>query len=131
VKNKRELPNRPQPLIRIRFMAIGLVLLALLITGPLLIVAKQAYITNVSMKMNSLSDSLRMLNKEIASLQITAEQLSSNGRIEEFAKKTCGLDYPAVNQIVIVKIKNNENKTESVSMSAVLDVINKSLGVRN
>jgi cell division protein FtsL len=128
---KTKLPVNSQPLVRVRFMAIGLVLLAFVISGPLLIVAKQAYITNVSMKMNALSDSLKIVNEEIASLQLTAERLSSNARVEEFARKSCNLDYPGINQIVIVKMKHNKNKMESVSMSSMLDVINKSLGVRN
>ena len=128
---KKDVTVKTKPLIRLRFMLIGLVLLALAISGPLLVVRKQVYITDVSMKMNALSDSLNMLNKEIATLQLTAEQLSANGRIEEFARTARNLEYPSVNQIVIVKMKHGENRNDSVTVASVIGVINKSLGVRN
>jgi len=131
VRIKKDVTVKTKPLIRLRFMLIGLVLLALAISGPLLVVRKQVYITDVSMKMNALSDSLNMLNKEIATLQLTAEQLSANGRIEEFARTARNLEYPSVNQIVIVKMKHGENRNDSVTVASVIGVINKSLGVRN
>lgn len=132
MKVKRELPaSESQPIIRVRFMAFGLAILALVISGPLLLVYKQAYITNMSIKMNETSDSLRILDKEIAALQVKVEQLSSNERIEKFAKDHCGLDFPGVSQMVIVKMKDSENRAASVTMNSVIEVINKSLGVRN
>jgi cell division protein FtsL len=129
--NKKETPSKTEPLVKVRFMLVGLAILGLIISGPLLIVTKQVYITSVSIKMNEKADSLKLLDKEIAALQRDAEKLSGNSRIETFARHNCNLDYPNVNQIVIVKMKSGSDKIETVTLASVLDVINRSLGVRN
>jgi cell division protein FtsL len=112
-------------------MVIGVIALLLVIAGPLLVVTKQAYITDVSMRMNKLSDSLRVLHKEITSLQLTCEHLSANERIESFARTSIGLEYPAVNQIVIVKMRNDKNEFDAGGVDKILGVIKRSLGVNN
>ncbi len=129
--NKKKTPSKTEPIVRVRFMLIGLAILGLIISGPLLIVTKQVYITNVSMKMNEQSDTLKVLDKEIAALQHDVERLSDNSRIETVARHHCKLEYPNVNQIVIVKMKSGSDKVETVTLASVLNVINRSLGVRN
>ncbi|NLD92449.1 MAG: hypothetical protein GX639_07240 [Fibrobacter sp.] len=129
--NKKKIPSKTEPIVKVRLMLIGLAILGLIISGPLLIVTKQVYITNVSMKMNALSDTLKVLDKEIAALQHDVERLSDNSRIETFARHHCKLEYPNVNQIVIVKMKSGSDKVETVTLASVLNVINRSLGVRN
>lgn len=131
MKNKKTASKTTQPLIRLRFMVIGLVLLILVIAGPLLVVTKQVYITDVSMRMNRLSDSLRVLHKEISTLQLTCEHLSANERIESFARTSIGLEYPTVNQMVIVKMGNGKNEFDAGGVDKVLGVIKRSLGVNN
>lgn len=131
MKNRKATSPAAQPLIRFRFMVIGVVVLLLVIAGPLLVVTKQVYITDVSMRMNKLSDSLRVLHKEITNLQLTCEHLSANERIESFARTSIGLEYPAVNQIVIVKMNNDKNEFDAGGVDKILGVIKRSLGVNN
>jgi cell division protein FtsL len=131
VKNRKGASAPVSPLIRLRFMVIGLVVLILVISGPLLLVTKQVYITDVSMRMNKLSDSLKVLNKEILTLQLTCEHLSSNERIAQFARTSRGLEYPTANQIVIVKMYDDKNELDAGSVDNVLGLIKKSLGVNN
>ena len=131
MKNRKGASAPVSPLIRLRFMVIGLVVLILVISGPLLLVTKQVYITDVSMRMNKLSDSLKVLNKEILILQLTCERLSSNERIAQFARTSRGLEYPSANQIVIVKMYDDKNELDAGSVDNVLGLIKRSLGVNN
>jgi hypothetical protein len=117
-----------QPLIRFRSMFIGTLLLILLITGPLLLVTKQVYINNVSLRMNAMADSLEMLNKEITSLELTCQQLSFNERIERVVRDARQLEYPTANQIVIVKMHSNTN---SAGVSDFITFVKRALGVRS
>lgn len=117
-----------QPLIRFRSMFIGTLLLILLISGPLLMVAKQVYINNVSLRMNAMADSLEILNKEITSLELTCQQLSFNERIERIVRDARQLEYPTANQIVIVKMHQNTNGT---GFSDFLTYVKRALGVRS
>lgn len=119
-----------QPLIRLRGMAAGTVLLVILISGPLLLVTKQVYITNISIRMNAVSDSLRILNKEITALQLTCEQLSSIDRVENFARKTRQLEYPSTNQIVIVKMSSGST-VASGNISGLLAFVKKAIGAKS
>jgi cell division protein FtsL len=111
-------------------MAVGTLLLVLLISGPLLLVTKQVYITNISIRMNAVSDSLRTLNKEITALQLTSEQLSSIDRIESYARKTRQLEYPSTNQIVIVKMPS-ESTIASGNISELLAFVKKAIGAKS
>ena len=131
MKNRKGASAPVLPLIRLRFMVIGLVVLILVISGPLLMVTKQVYITDVSMRMNKLSDSLKVLNKEILKLQLTCERLSSNERIAQFARTSRGLEYPTAHQIVIVKMYDDKNGFDAGSVDNVLGLIKRSLGVNN
>ena len=90
------------PVIRFRFMAMMVTVLALLVFGPLLLVWKQAYITSSSMRIEAMNDTLSAINKKIAALRLGRERLSSNERIESFARMALKLDYPSSDQIVIM-----------------------------
>jgi cell division protein FtsL len=96
------------PIIRFRSMLAGVSIIAVLITGPLLMVWKQVYITSTSITIEKMTDSLNVLNKHIAELKLKGEWLSSNDRIEHIAKQSLGLDYPSSEQIVIIKVPKNE-----------------------
>lgn len=119
-----------QPLIRLRSMLIGVGLLLLVISGPLLIVTKQVYITNASLRMDALSDSLKIMNKEIATLKLTCERLSSNERIEQFARESRGLEYPNSNQIVIVKLGEQKKSSASDNLVNLVAVMRRAFGVK-
>lgn len=96
--------NGARPIIRFRSMLLGILLVGGFIAGPLLMVWKQVYITSTSWNMGSMTDSLTVLNREIAALRMQCEYLSSNRRIEKIARGSLGLDYPTSEQIVIVRI---------------------------
>jgi hypothetical protein len=92
------------PIIRIRFMVIGMVALALLIAGPLLLVWKQAYITSSSVTLEAMSDTLSALNKRIATFRLQSERLSSTERIEKYARTVLHLEYPSSDRISILSL---------------------------
>ncbi len=83
---------------------------AILVIGPLLVVWKQVYITEVSMKRSALADSLTILSKETAQLRFAAEKLSNTSRIETIARERLGLEYPAAGQIIIIKHGGQDGK---------------------
>jgi len=86
-----------------RHLPLIAVVVAALITGPLLVVWKQVYLTKVSMKRAAISDTLTVLSKQAAQLRFMTEKLSSTSRIEAIAHERLGLEYPASGQIVIIK----------------------------
>jgi cell division protein FtsL len=98
-----------RPIIRFRSMLLGTVVVAMLITIPLLMVWKQVYITSASLRMEKMTDSLSILSREMTTLRLRCEQLSSRDRIEDLAQKKLGLDYTPTDQIVIVKIHDEAN----------------------
>jgi cell division protein FtsL len=100
------------PIIRFRSMLAGVSIIAVLITGPLLMVWKQVYITSTSMDIEQMADSLGLLNKRIAELKLRCEWLSSNERIENIAKQSLELDYPSSEQIVVIKVRKNEESAQ-------------------
>jgi cell division protein FtsL len=93
----------PAPILRMRHLPVIAVVVAALITGPLLVVWKQVYLTKVSMKRAAISDTLTVLSKQAAQLRFMTEKLSSTSRIEAIAHERLGLEYPASGQIVIIK----------------------------
>jgi cell division protein FtsL len=88
-------------------MAMGIALLVLLIAGPLLIVWKQAYITGSSVRLEAMSDTLSALNKQISTLRLQYERLSSTERIEKFARTSLHLEYPSSDRIVLLPLETN------------------------
>jgi cell division protein FtsL len=84
-----------------------------MIAGPLLMVWKQVYLTSASLKIDKLTDSIAVVTKEIATLRLKCEQLSSKERIEHIAQTALGLGYPSADRIVIVKVPRNAPVAES------------------
>jgi cell division protein FtsL len=93
------------PIIRVRFMATGLAVVAFCITGPLLLVWKQAYIARTSMRLEKMADTLSSLNKEIVTLRFMRDRLSCNERIEKAARTLLRLEYPSSDRIVLVPVE--------------------------
>lgn len=98
------------PIIRLRSLLTGVGLMALLITGPILMVWKQVYITSRSMEIEQLADSLVDLSKTQTELRLRCERLKSKDRIEKIAHSSLGLEYPMSSHIVVVKIPDQEKR---------------------
>jgi hypothetical protein len=96
------------PLVRLRFMAAGLAVVVLLIAGPLLLVWKQAYISSTALRLEAMTDTLTVQNRQIAALRFRCEQLSRNERIEKFARTALRLEYPLSDRIVIVPAEEKQ-----------------------
>ena len=104
MSKKKKKSDISQPLVKMRHIATVLVVLVVVLTGPLLLVWKQAYINTASLKLDSMADTLSVLNREIATMRLQCEHLSSNSRIETIAREKLSLEYPSSSQIVIVSI---------------------------
>ena len=100
----RKTRTSSKPIIRFRSMLLGVTTVALLISVPLLLVWKQVSITSSSMRIDKMNDSLATLSHEIAMLRLKCERLSAQERIERIARTKLGLDYPAAERIVIIKL---------------------------
>jgi hypothetical protein len=96
------------PLVRLRFMAAGLAVVVLLIAGPLLLVWKQAYISSTALRLEAMTDTLTVQNRQIAVLRFRCEQLSRNERIERVARTALRLEYPLSDRIVIVPAEEKQ-----------------------
>jgi cell division protein FtsL len=92
------------PIVRLRFMATGLLVLSLCIAGPLLLVWKQAYIAGASIRIETMADTISALNREIATLRFTRDRLSTNERIEKAARTLLQLEYPSSDRIVLLQV---------------------------
>jgi cell division protein FtsL len=99
---KNDRLKRP-PILRIRHLAVMAGLVAALIAGPLGMVWKQVYITQLSMQRGAVSDSVSALRKQTAQLRLSVDKLSETSRIETMARQRLELEYPAAGKIVIVK----------------------------
>jgi hypothetical protein len=102
-----------QPVVRLRSMFIGLCALVLSIAGPLVLVWKQSYINQVSMRLESRADTLVTMNREITSLNLERGRLLSAPRIERIARSR-GFEYPASGQLEILEIKTPRQRKERV-----------------
>jgi cell division protein FtsL len=89
--------------VKVRPMIAALLVLVLLISAPLLIVWQQAFITGASMKLEKMSDTLSIMNREIAGLRMQRERLSDNERVEAIARSSLALDYPSSDRITVVE----------------------------
>jgi cell division protein FtsL len=98
------------PVVRVRFMAVVLAAVVIGIAGPLALVWKQAYIASSSMRIETMTDTVSVLNRQIATLQLLRDRLSSNERIERVARTLLGLDYPSSNRIVIIPVHDKSEK---------------------
>jgi len=93
-----------------RYFLTASLLIALVVILPLSLVWKQVYITKTSIRTDILQDSLAVLNKEIAVLNIAVERLSSTERIETIAREALELDYPSSKEIVVVRPGKKDQK---------------------
>jgi cell division protein FtsL len=109
MKTKEE---KIQPVMRLRSMFIGLCVLVVCIAGPLVLVWRQSYINQVSIRLESRADSLAALNREITLLNLERGRLSSAPRVERIARSQ-GLDYPASKQIEVLSVKMPRQKNET------------------
>lgn len=89
-------------------MAVVVFLLLCAIAWPLLLVWKQSYINNVSLKLEYMADTVATVNGQVASLKLECERLSANARIERIARENLGLEYPSSKQIVIVEVERRK-----------------------
>ena len=127
MKNRRSATAASAPIFRFRSMLLGIAVLAVVISGPLLLVWKQVCINSLSLKMDRTADTLAVRAKEIASLRLRCEYLSSNERIERIARSSLGLEYPSSEQIVIVKVDDNRHFAASGWTQGVIAFLRKSL----
>ena len=88
--------------VRVRSMATGLIAVTALIALPLLVVWKQAFISGASMRIERMNDTLSSMNREIATLRLRRDRLSTNDRIESIAQRSLNLEYPASDRITFV-----------------------------
>jgi cell division protein FtsL len=109
-----------------RYFFTAAILVTIVVIFPLSLVWKQVYITKTSMDHDSLRDSLAVLNKEIAALNIKVEYLSRTERIETIARESLRLDYPLSKEIVVVRPKKKSHRTFILD-SSFWAVIKKSL----
>jgi cell division protein FtsL len=105
---------REAPLLKVRHLAGMTVCIALVIALPLGVVWKQVYITQSSVGLNRLSDTLALVTKQVAQLRLGVEKLSSTSRIEAIARQCLRLDYPSAGQIVIMKQGSQKDTTALV-----------------
>jgi hypothetical protein len=54
-----------------------------------------------------MNDSLETLSHEITTLRLRCERLSSQERIESIAQSKLGLDHPAADRIIVVKVPHD------------------------
>jgi cell division protein FtsL len=110
LKEKLSTKARGRLLHFFRYFFTTTILIAVVVILPLSVVWKQVYITKTSIHSDMLQDSLAVLNKEIATLNITVEQLSSTERIEAIAREALELDYPSSKKIVVVRPEKKDQK---------------------
>ncbi len=99
-KRLKKIGNSVLPILK--YFSTTAVLVIIVVMFPLSLVWKQVYITNTSLRQDSLRDSLTVLQKEVITLSIAAERLSATERIENIARESLGLDYPSSEEIVVV-----------------------------
>jgi cell division protein FtsL len=102
--------TRSAPLVRVRFMAVVIAAVTIGIAGPLALVWKQAYIASASIRLEEMADTVSALNRQIATLQLLRDRLSSNERIERVARTLLGLEYPSSDRIAIIPVRGKNEK---------------------
>jgi cell division protein FtsL len=86
-----------------RYMVFGVLIVAVLISFPLFLVWRQAFITTSAVHQEKLADSLTTLNRQVLQLRGDVERFAAAERIERIARETLHLEYPVSQQIVIVR----------------------------
>lgn len=115
------------PLMRLRHLAGVAMFIAAFTAVPLLVVWKQVYINNVSIRYTALCDSLVVLNKEATSLKLISERQWATERIESIARNRLGLEYTTSDQIVIVNPDANPQVQPAIGGSGFFAVLKKSI----
>jgi cell division protein FtsL len=116
--------TRPAPLVRVRFMAVVIAAVTVCIAGPLVLVWKQAYIASASVRLEEMADTVSALNRQIATLQLLRDRLSSNERIERVARTLLGLDYPSSDRIAIIPVRaKNEKRGFAAGVDNLLAIV--------
>jgi cell division protein FtsL len=95
--------NNKIPIMRMRHLAVIAFFVGIMAAGPLCIVWKQVYITQLSIRQKAVSDSVAVLSKQSAQLRLSIDRLSETGRIENIARGRLGLEYPQAGKIVIIR----------------------------
>ncbi|MFP4163245.1 MAG: cell division protein FtsL [Chitinispirillaceae bacterium] len=110
--NKKHDKKNSSPVVRLRYMFVGILLIMAAISGPLLLVWKQSYINQVSIRLENMNGSLAEIDRDIAALRLECEKLSATSRIERVARENLELEYPSSDQIVIIN-GGEEGKSEN------------------
>jgi len=105
---KRNADGVAQPVLRLRSVLIGICVLAVCMTGPLVLVWTQSYINQVSLRLESKTEALAAVNKEITALGLECGRLSATARIERIARSR-GLEYPASGQIEVWEVRRSQS----------------------
>jgi len=92
-----------EPVMRLRMMFIAVCAVIAAMIVPLTLVYKQSYINQASIRLESKADTLKALNREIASLKLKHSHFSSTARIERLAK-AAGFQYPSSSQIEVIEV---------------------------
>jgi len=93
-----------QPVVRFRSVLIGICVLSVCMAGPLVLVWTQSYINQVSLRLESKTETLAAVKSEITALGLERGRLSSTARIERIARAH-GLEYPASGQIEVWEVR--------------------------
>jgi len=96
--------EEPHPVLRLRMMLIGLCVLIVCMVGPLVLVWKQSYINQASIRLENKADALAAQNREITALRLECGRLSATPRIERMAKER-GFEYPPSGRMVVLDVK--------------------------
>jgi len=104
VKGKSKNSDTAQPVIRLRSVLIGICALAVCMVGPLVLVWTQSYINQVSLRIESKTETLAAVNSEITTLRLDCGRLSETARIERIARSR-GLEYPVSGQIEVWEVR--------------------------
>ena len=101
--NKGKSPDvRRGPLVKVRHILLMGLMMTVVVTLPLVLVWKEAYRTEISVKHKECTDSLQVLRREAARLALVADSLSDVRRIERIARTALGLEYPESDRTAVV-----------------------------
>ncbi|MBN1980313.1 MAG: cell division protein FtsL [Chitinivibrionales bacterium] len=101
-RHKRTVRGRIQWMNPMHFLLIVAFCIGLAILIPLTQVWKQSYITQISLRQQSLKDSCAQLSSQLKALTLEAAELSKNERIEAIAVNKLHLVYPMSSDIIII-----------------------------
>ncbi|KMQ53043.1 hypothetical protein CHISP_0264 [Chitinispirillum alkaliphilum] len=111
MSRKKSSVNNVSAVFKMRHMLIMVSLLSVVLAVPFIMVWKQAYINTSSLRIDAMSDTLSVLNREIAYLRLQCEHLASNRRIETIARDALGLEYPESHQIILLPVNTGRKNT--------------------